>query len=68
MLVALSCAAALTVALSKSGMVGYVLLAVEVIAIVLIRHMGFARRARAISLKRRGELRAEFGIIAKGDD
>jgi len=61
-LVAFSCGAALVVALSKSGIIGYVLLAVEVIAIVMIRKMGFARRAKVMSLKRREAMREELGI------
>ncbi len=61
-LVTFSCAAALTVAMSKSGTVGYVLLAVEVIAILMIRHMGFARRIKTISLERREKMREELGI------
>jgi len=66
-LVAFSCAASLIVVLSKSGIIGYVLLGVQIITIVIIRKIGFARRAKAMSLKRREEMRSMLGISIEGE-
>jgi UDP-GlcNAc:undecaprenyl-phosphate GlcNAc-1-phosphate transferase len=50
---------ALAVALTKSATLGMVLVVVEIIAIMLVRELGMARRARAISARRRFELAEE---------
>ena len=42
------------------------LLGVEIVAIVMIRKMGFAQRAKVMSLRRREEMRAELGIEGNG--
>ncbi len=47
---------------TKHGDEGSLTLGVEIIAIVMIRKMGFARRAKVMSLKRREEMREELGI------
>ena len=57
LLVALSCAAALLVAFTRSTAAGLGLVAVEVAAVALIRGVGFARQARLVSERRREEAR-----------
>ena len=61
---AFSCAAALIVALSKSGIIGYVLLGVEVVAIV----MGFASLRNFEFLIFNFELNAGFAWIHRSPD
>jgi UDP-GlcNAc:undecaprenyl-phosphate GlcNAc-1-phosphate transferase len=60
LLVAVSCAMAATVALTKSSGLGITLVIVEVVAIVLVRTLGFARLTRALSSDQREELREKW--------
>jgi UDP-GlcNAc:undecaprenyl-phosphate GlcNAc-1-phosphate transferase len=55
-LVMVSCGAALTVAVTKSGRLGVSLVVMEVAVIVVVRRMGLSRRARALGAERRREL------------
>jgi UDP-GlcNAc:undecaprenyl-phosphate GlcNAc-1-phosphate transferase len=60
LLVAVSCALAGTVALTKSSGLGITLVIVEVAAVLLIRTLGFPRRTRALSTEQREELRDQW--------
>jgi UDP-GlcNAc:undecaprenyl-phosphate GlcNAc-1-phosphate transferase len=60
LLVAVSCAMAATVALTKSFGLGIMLVIVEVVAIVLIRTLGFARQTRLLSSDQREQLRERW--------
>jgi UDP-GlcNAc:undecaprenyl-phosphate GlcNAc-1-phosphate transferase len=65
-LVLLSCGGALAVALTKSGPLGLVLVFVELVVIILVRQLGFARRAKVLGSALRREARDEF--FAESDD
>ena len=58
--VALSCGAALAVAITKSGWLGLVLIAVELLAVLLLRRLGWSRIASEISLEHRQQLREDL--------
>jgi UDP-GlcNAc:undecaprenyl-phosphate GlcNAc-1-phosphate transferase len=58
--VLISCAMALTVALTKSSGLGITLVIVEIAAILLIRTLGFPRFTRALSSSHREELREKW--------
>ena len=59
LLVLTSSLMALTVALTKSTTLGIVLVAVEIVAIALVRQLGIARRAGALSQRQRRRLAGE---------
>jgi hypothetical protein len=59
-LVLVSCAAALTVALTKSSGLGIALVVVEAAAILLIRWLGLPRLTRALSDGQREEVREKW--------
>jgi UDP-GlcNAc:undecaprenyl-phosphate GlcNAc-1-phosphate transferase len=59
-LVLISCGGALAVALTKSGSLGLVLVAVELVVIALVRRLGLARRADTLGAALRQEAREEF--------
>jgi UDP-GlcNAc:undecaprenyl-phosphate GlcNAc-1-phosphate transferase len=65
-LVLVSCGGALAVAVTKSGSLGSVLVAVELVVIVLVRRFGLARRADALGAALRQEAREEFFSDADG--
>jgi hypothetical protein len=48
------------VALTKSGPLGIALVAVELVVIVLVRQLGFARRARTLGSALRREMKEEL--------
>ncbi len=56
MLVLASCCGALIVSFTKNATIGILLVAVEIVAILLIRRFGFAQRARTIGVEHRREL------------
>jgi hypothetical protein len=58
--VLISCAMALTVALTKSSGLGVTLVIVEAAAILLIRTLGFPRFTRALADDQREELREKW--------
>jgi len=58
--VLVSCAMALTVALTKSPGLGMTLVVVEAVAILLIRTLGLARLTRTLSSDQREELRGKW--------
>jgi len=58
--VLISCAMALTVALTKSSGLGITLVIVEIAAILLIRTLGFPRFTRALANDQREELREKW--------
>lgn len=58
-MVVASCVMALVVALTKRSGLGFILLAVELGAVALIRQLGFARKALALSRARRQRLANE---------
>jgi UDP-GlcNAc:undecaprenyl-phosphate GlcNAc-1-phosphate transferase len=60
LLVVVSCGAALAVALTKSGPLGIALVVVELVVIVLVRQLGFARRARTLGSALRREIKEEL--------
>ncbi len=62
-MVAVSCAMAITVALTKQGGLGWLLIAVELAAVYLVRHFRLAQRARQIALQRRQELKEDLPWI-----
>lgn len=55
-----SCLMALTVALTKRGGLALVLVLVELVAVALVRQLGFAKRAEAISRRQREGLAKEL--------
>ena len=59
-LVAVSCAMALTVALTKSSGLGITLVVVEAVAILLVRTLGLARLTRTLARGQREELREKW--------
>lgn len=59
-MVVVSCSMALVVALSKQSGLGFVLLAVELAALIVVREFGFARKARQLSRARRRDLADEL--------
>jgi len=58
--VLLTCTAALAVALTKSGTLGLLLLAMEIVVIAGIRSLGMARQVREMGFERRRELLHEI--------
>jgi UDP-GlcNAc:undecaprenyl-phosphate GlcNAc-1-phosphate transferase len=60
LLVAVSCAMALAVVLTKSSGLGVTLVIVEAVAILLVRTLGFARSTRALADDQREELREKW--------
>src|SRR3989475_1999221 len=54
------CAMALIVSVSRSAVLGAVLVIVEILVVFLMRSAGVRHKARAISLKQRQEIRQEF--------
>lgn len=60
---AVFCAMALLVVMEGAPELGLVLLAVQIVAIFLLRHLGFARAARAQADKERARLREEMQEI-----
>jgi len=66
--VALSCAAALAVAITKSGWLGLILIAVELLAVLLLRRLGWSRMVAEISQGHRKQLREELSdAVAEAD-
>jgi UDP-GlcNAc:undecaprenyl-phosphate GlcNAc-1-phosphate transferase len=63
-----SSAMALVVALTKRHSVGFLLVAVEIAAVALVRQLGLARRARQISLRKLKRLQKKQGDAKSGDD
>src|SRR5438093_2357875 len=54
------CAMALIVSVSRSAMLGTILVIVEILVVFLMRSVGVRHKARAISLMQRQEVREEF--------
>lgn len=67
-MVAVSCAMALIVALTKQSGLGIVLLVVELGAIVVVREMGMARQAQSISRRHRKELDEELRTLPEVEE
>jgi hypothetical protein len=58
--VLLSCLGAVAVALTKSAVLGIALIAVELVVVLVLRQLGWARMAAGISDERRAQLRREL--------
>jgi len=60
LIVVCSCIGALAVAMTKNMLLGLVLIGIEIVAIIIIRKVGMGRQAKALSDRRREELRGEI--------
>jgi len=65
-MVVLSCLMAFSVAMTKRSGLGVLLLVVELVALVVVRYLGFARKARQLTLSQRREVAAEHHADAAG--
>jgi UDP-GlcNAc:undecaprenyl-phosphate GlcNAc-1-phosphate transferase len=67
LLVLVFCCGALAVALTKNSPLGFVLLAVELVVVVLVRRLGLARRAKTLGRALRREAKREYFPEEGGD-
>ena len=67
-MVVASCVMALTVALTKRGGLGFVLVAVELVAVALVRQLGLAKRARELSQSQRRGIEHDLYVEARAEE